>query len=627
MCGIVGLQYLDGRRAEYGQIECMAKTLQHRGPDESGYFVSSHTGLGMRRLKVIDLETGRQPQSNETDSIYIVFNGEIYNFQNLRQELQAKGHHFKTHSDTEIIIHGFEEEGINFFKKLNGMFSFALYEKRANRLIVARDRIGIKPLYYYYDDRCFIFASEMKPFFEIPEIAKQIDAKALDQYLTLEYCLTPRTIIKGIKKLLPAHVIILQTGKIHIQPYWELKTQNYSSSDNLEELLREKISLAVKKRMISDVPFGAFLSGGIDSSIIVALMAQYSSRPIKTFSMGFEDQTYNELKYARLIAERFQTDHYEEILKPDLGGMLEQFINYLDEPMADVSIFPTYLISKLARKEVTVVLSGDGGDELFGGYETYLAHLIDRYYYHKLPKFLKYKILPQLFNLIPPTSKKKGLINRGKRFLEGASFDSKLMHYRWMIYLNNEQRNIIYKREFKKLLNKDEVIKEIIYRLNTCRQFDSINMMMRGDLSIYLLEDILTKVDRMSMAVSLEARVPFLDHEIVELAFSIPGSMKINGFRTKQILRSCFSNMLPHQILNRGKEGFSIPLKNCMRCEMKEQMMEILSKDNIAKIGYLSPNGVTLLMKEHISGKANHQHRLWALIVLVLWHKKYMERS
>lgn len=627
MCGIVGLQYFDDRQTEYAQIEQMARTLRHRGPDESGYHIDSHTGLGMRRLKVIDLETGTQPQGNESNNIHIVFNGEIYNFQTLRQELISRGHHFRTHSDTEVIIHGYEEEDIHFIKRLNGMFAFALYDKRVDRLIIARDRIGIKPLYYYYDDKCFAFASEMKPFFTLPEIGKQIDEKALEQYLTLEYCLTPRTILKKIKKLPPAHVMILQGGSIHIQPYWTIENGHYTPMDNLKESLREKISIAVKRRMISDVPLGAFLSGGIDSSIIVALMSHYSSLPVKTFSIGFEDRTYNELKYARLIAKSFRTDHHEEILRPDLGGMLDQFVEYLDEPMADVSVFPTYLISKLAKSEVTVVLSGDGGDELFGGYETYLAHLMDRCYYHRLPKVLKYNILPQLLKGIPPSPKKKGLINRCKRFVEGASFDPKLMHYRWMLYLNNGQMDRIYNREFKGLLIKDEVINEIIYRLNNYQDFDHINKMLYGDLSIYLLEDILVKLDRMSMAVSLEARVPFLDHEVVELAFSISGKMKISGFKTKNILRHCFSDILPSQILNRRKEGFSIPLKNWLRNEMKDQMVEILSKENIAKIDYLSPKGVISLMNEHIAGKDNHQHRLWGLMVLILWYKKYMERG
>lgn len=626
MCGICG--YIDKKSTGDDintLIRRMNKLIEHRGPDEDGFFTRDNVALGMRRLKVIDLATGRQPIFNETGDIVVFFNGEIYNFKEIRAELIKKGHIFKTSTDTEILAHGYEEYKEGLLCKLNGMFAFCIYDTKQAVIFIARDRVGIKPLYYCDTPGFFAFASEIKSLLEVKNLSKDLDLAAINEYLTLEYSLAPKTVLKEVKKLLPGHYLILKSGQIQINKYWDLQFQKSTlSQDEYKERLNHTLSQAVKRMLVSDVPLGAFLSGGIDSSIMVGLMAQASGARIKTFSIGFTNQSYNELEYARLIARRFNTEHYESIIDSNLCGFIDNFITYLDEPMADVSIFPTYLISKEARKNVTVILSGDGGDELFGGYEAYLAHNFYNRLYAKLPSLITKTALPALARSLAPTKKKKGLINRIKRFVEGCSYPEKLMHYRWMSYLHNDEKENLYTPEFKNRLSGTDAFESVSGYIQRFSGWDTLNQMMLTDLFVYLPEDILTKVDRMSMAVSLEARVPYLDHEVVELAYTIPGKFKISGSSTKKILKDAFSNLLPKEILERKKEGFSIPLKNWLREELKEKMREVLGDSSFSSIGLFNSAHINTLMDEHITGKQNHAHKLWALMVFGMWHKKYI---
>ncbi|MDP7417722.1 MAG: asparagine synthase (glutamine-hydrolyzing), partial [Desulfobacterales bacterium] len=536
MCGICGIVNLDRENhVKYTQIKRMCDALVHRGPDDDGIFVKDNVGIGMRRLSIIDLVTGNQPISNEDDTIRVVFNGEIYNYLDLRQALRKKGHRFSTNSDTEVIVHAYEEYGEDCPAMFNGMFAFAIWDDRRKRLFVARDRIGIKPLYYYKDDKRVVFGSEPKAILQTPDVPREIDPLALDNFLTFEYIPAPLSIFRDIKKLYPAHTLSLHNGAISTKRYWHLPVKHCAvSKDEICNLIRDYLQDAVKIRLISDVPLGVFLSGGLDSSTLVAMMSRATDQPVKTFSIGFEDSTYNELNYARVVAKQFQTEHHEFVIKPDAVALTEKLIGYLDEPFGDFSIFPTFLVSQMARDYVTVVLSGDGGDELFAGYDTYIANRTATHF-EKLPLFIRKKIVAPVMRSIPPTSKKKGIVNKAKRFVEGAMLPPDLEHVRWMIFLSSLEKNRLYTEEFSKRLQKEDAYAFIRHYFDKARSFDLLNRQMFVDIHSYLVDNILVKVDRMSMATSLEARVPFLDHRFVEFAANIPGKLKLKGYRTKHI--------------------------------------------------------------------------------------------
>ncbi|MDZ7400007.1 MAG: asparagine synthase (glutamine-hydrolyzing) [candidate division KSB1 bacterium] len=628
MCGICGMIWSDPNRSvDQMVIQKMCDVIVHRGPDEEGNYVTGNVGLGMRRLSIIDLDTGKQPISNEDDTLWIVFNGEIYNFQEIRDELEKRGHRFKTRSDTETILHAYEQYGEACVQLLNGMFAFAIWDSRDQSLFLARDRLGKKPLYYLHDKDRFIFGSEIKSILQAEDIPRRIDLEALDHFLTFEYIPAPLSIFQDIRKLPPAHTLKFKRGEIRVRSYWEMQLRsNGATPDQLKAQLRDLLQDAVRLRLVSDVPLGAFLSGGIDSSTIVALMAQVMKEPVKTFSIGFEDSTYNELHYARMIAEKFKTDHHEFIIKPDAVELSDTLLKFLDEPFGDFSIFPTYLVSKMARQYVTVVLSGDGGDELFAGYDTYIADKIARKYYQQLPNALRNGLLPKVLNWIPPSSKKKGLINRAKRFVEGMKVPEQLEHVRWMIFLQQAEKERLYASDIKSGLMGIDPYKFIKnYFANVSQNgTDAINRQMYVDVKTYLVDDILVKVDRMSMATSLEARAPFLDYRFVELAASIPGELKMQGKKTKVILKQAMEDLLPHEILYRGKEGFSIPIKNWLKKELKPLMMDTLAPEKLKREGFFNPDYVQQLIKQHLNGAENHSHRLWALIIFGRWYDLYM---
>jgi asparagine synthase (glutamine-hydrolysing) len=598
----------------------MNASLQHRGPDDEGYYEDDQASLAMRRLSIIDLHTGQQPISNESGDIWVVYNGEIYNFQNVRAALEQRGHIFKTQTDTEIIVHAYEEYGDECVTHFNGMFAIALWDARECRLFLARDRLGIKPLYYWAGTDKLVFGSELKALTRHPDVPRQVDLAALDLFLTLEYIPAPRTIYEGVFKLLPGHRLVVEKRKLKITQYWDVPYQPISQSEaECAEILSGLIKESVRLRLISDVPLGAFLSGGIDSSTIVGYMSQSASEPVRTFSIGFEDDTYNELPYAEAVAKHFDTKHHIEVLKSDHTDLIEQLIAHFDEPFADTSVFPTFLVSKLASREVKVVLSGDGGDELFAGYDTYLAEKLDRYY-GRLPRPLRQHVLPKFAGWLPPQPAKKGLINKVKRMVEGGASDPSLQHVRWMMFLNSSEKNSLYRSDLRATLYDQSTTNFFHDYFEKASCFDRLAQQQYVDVKTYLADDILTKVDRMSMAVSIEARVPLLDYHIVEFALNLPASMKLNGTRTKSILRQAVKGLIPEMVLDKAKEGFSIPMKHWLCTSLKPMMLDLLSKAAFQKHGYFDHQVVAGWIQEHLDGRVNHSHRLWALMVFEMWH-------
>jgi asparagine synthase (glutamine-hydrolysing) len=628
MCGICGFVSLDPIREDSQSVlRRMCQTLRHRGPDDEGYYHGKFARLGMRRLSIIDLETGQQPLTNENGTVWLIFNGEIYNYRQLRADLVRRGHSFTTQSDSEVIIHAYEEFGTQCLNHFNGMFAFALWDSAARRLFLARDRLGIKPLFYWASKEGIVFGSELKAILAHPAVPREMDVFALDSFLSFEYIPTPRTIFKDIYKLPAGHWLILDDGGLQLEQYWDVPI--IETPGEIEECTEHLVALiddAVRLRLISDVPLGALLSGGIDSSTIVASMSRTSSEPVQTFSIGFDDTTYNELPSARLVAQIFETKHREEILEPDIVELIHELVGKLDEPFGDFSIFPTFLVFKLARASVKVVLSGDGGDEILGGYETYVAQNLDRVY-RMLPRLMRQRALPAIMNRLPPQPEKKGLINKTKRFVEGAALPESLMHVRWMMFMNETDKASLYRPELTTALNGWTPASIFESHFQKAKSFDVLASQQYVDLKTYLVDDILTKVDRMSMAVSLEARVPLLDHRIVEFALNLPPEMKLNRRQTKKILRQAMAKRLPPEVLEKPKQGFSIPIKHWLRGPLRPLVMDLLSPDNIKRRGYFNSETVDRWATEHLNRRANHSHRLWALMVFELWHRQIMDVS
>jgi asparagine synthase (glutamine-hydrolysing) len=627
MCGICGIYYRNGvKRADLGEITRMTGTIIHRGPDEDGFYVNGNVAMGMRRLSIIDLAGGKQPISNESDDLWVVFNGEIYNYPELRQRIEQKGHRFKTRTDTEIILHCYEEYGDEFITHLRGMFGFALYDEKRKRLVLGRDRIGIKPLYLYEDDEKYIFGSEIKAILKKDGVDRTLDYQALDMFLTLEYIPAPSSIFKRIRKIQPGYMAILSEKGVEEKRYWDITNIEKLRYDDEREVfvaLREQLRDAVRSHLLSDVPVGAFLSGGIDSSAIVTFMAEEYDKPIKTFSIGFDDASYNELPYAKRIAEKCGTEHHEYILEPDIVRIVEELIGYIDEPFGDFSIFPTFLVSKVAREHLKVVLSGDGGDELFAGYDTYIADKLYGYY-RKLPGVAR-NLFDQAAKAISPTSQKKGMVNILKRYLEGAELPEKLHHARWMIFLNEVEKTHLYTRELLPQLDFEETYAAIVRCFERAEYGDKLDRELYVDLKTYLSDDILVKVDRMSMANSLEARVPYLDHRVVEFSFSIPAHLKMKNYKRKYVLKKSMEGILPDEILTKKKQGFSIPIKNWLKNELKPMMHDVLNRESVTRDGLFNWDYIEKTIEDHLSGRANNSHKLWALMVFQMWKKTYAE--
>ena len=626
MCGICGIVSFQNREFLSDELLVrMNQTLFHRGPDDQGFYRDNFAALAMRRLSIIDLKTGQQPVCNENGSVWVIFNGEIYNYREVRQQLEARGHRFKTQSDTEVIVHAYEEYGVDCIQHFNGMFSIAIWERLTRRLTLIRDRIGIKPLFYWSDGKHLVFASELKALVAHTHVPRQVDLNSLDNFLSLEYIPGPRTIFTGIQKLPPGHLLVFDETGFKLQQYWEFPHNPVEAGEEAcAEALASLIEDAVRLRLVSDVPLGAFLSGGIDSSSIVANMSRMVSNPVQTFSIGFEDDTYNELPDAQVAAEHFGTLHRTQVINPDITGLAEKLIRHLDEPLADFSIFPTFLVSQLASQSVKVVLSGDGGDELFAGYDTYVAELLSRYY-QWLPINLRRKAIPALASRIPPQSAKKGFLNKTKRMIEGGALDPSLHHARWMIFISDTEKELLYHPELKRSLNGYSTSSIFEGYFRQAARFDSLAQQQYVDIKTYLVDDILTKVDRMSMAVSIEARVPLLDYRIAEFALNLPPQMKLHRSKTKVILRQAMQHLLPEISLMKPKQGFSIPMKHWLRSSLRPMLEDLLSEECLRKRGYFNPQIVSTWIREHLDGSANHSHRLWSLMVFELWYRSVFE--
>jgi asparagine synthase (glutamine-hydrolysing) len=628
MCGIVGIIERDRERPiDAAILGRMVGTLSHRGPDEEGRVILPGTGLAMRRLSIVDVEGGQQPFANEDGTVHVVANGEIYNSPALRDELAARGHRFRSRSDIEVLVHAYEEFGEGFLDRVRGMFALALWDGRSRTLLAARDRAGEKPLYYAQTSRGLLLASEIKALLAYGEVSREIDLEALDQFLTYEYIIAPRTIFRSIRKLPAAHVLRSRDGELTVSRYWDAAAVVPRPWDEQDaaEALRTTFARAVRSQMMSDVPLGVFLSGGIDSSAVAAFMKDGSAgEPVSSFSMGFADGSYDERAYAREVAEVCGTRHFEGMVTPDVAGLFDRLVVHLDEPFSDVSMFPTFLVSQMAREHVKVALTGDGGDELFGGYDAYEAQALAARWAGLAPR-MAIRAVDGLLDLVPPSRKKKGLVNKARRFISGlAGTPADIAQYRWMTFLTADAKRRLYTPALQDALAGADVYQPVRDALGRFGgRGDLLNRQLYADLSIYLADDILVKVDRMSMATSLETRAPFLDADVMELAFSMPGDLKMRKGVRKYILKEALRGVVPSRILTRRKEGFSIPMKNWLQRELAPLMERLLAPDRLRRRGLLDAGEAGRLMREHQAGRANHAHVLFSLMVLERWTEEF----
>jgi asparagine synthase (glutamine-hydrolysing) len=620
MCGITGkIFFSKERNIEEAELKRMADVIQHRGPDDEGFYIHKNVGLGFRRLSIIDLHTGHQPLSNENESKWIIFNGEIYNFLQLRQQLIQKGYSFKTKTDTEVILKLYEEYGVHCVDFLRGMFGFAIWDDEKKQLFCARDRFGIKPFYYYKDNEKLVFGSEIKSILKSANIDKTLSDDALDSYFAFGYITSDLSIYKEIKKLQPAHYLLLSfkgQPTIEIKKYWDIvfEPDRCKSEKEWCDEIESALSESVKLHMIADVPLGAFLSGGIDSSSVVAMMAKNSKQPIKTFSIGFKEQKYNELQYAREVAEKYGCEHHEEIVEPESMSLLPKLVYAYDEPFADSSAIPTYYVSKLARKYVTVVLSGDGGDELFAGYDVYkhLKQIYSNPLNFKSPILNKF-IWGNVHRLIPDHGK-------GKTTTYYYSKDKKLIPAHLSVWSRTERKRLLVNYGFIDHTNVSENFKERILKKRP--DYDFISNMQSLDMQTYMVDSVLTKVDRASMLNSLEVRVPLLDHKFAELSFKIPWNLKFNQGNQKYIFKKAMTPYLPSSILNHPKQGFSVPLEFWFKDDLKEYVNDTLLSENSKLSRFLNKKYVTEIIHKNQKGTKDFSSRIWPLVFFEEWLKQ-----
>ncbi len=637
MCGIAGAVWTEQRLAvDAPTLQSMVGQLRHRGPDDEGHYRCDRTevlsaqdvrgvALGHRRLAVIDVEGSREPMANEDETVWLVFNGEIYNYRTLRGRLEASGHSLCSEGDAETVLHLYEDEGLQFLQHLVGMFALALWDARRQQLILARDRLGQKPLVYRQEPGRLLFASELKSILAVPGVPREVDPGSLDEYLTLQYVPHPNTIFRGIRKLPPAHCAIYRREELQLRRYWtpDWNRETVSTAGEAAEMLRLELQRAVALRMQSDVPLGAFLSGGVDSSIIVALMQQVSQAPVKTFSIGFPFADYDETPYARHVAQYLGTDHQELRVEPQSVDMLPKLVWHYDEPFADSSALPTYYLARMTREHVTVALSGDGGDELFGGYSRYqavrLASLIDR-----LPGPLRRLAAAALWQRIPARQVQKGLVRRLKRFSEALALPPDRRYGEWISIFGPARRAALYRDDFLASLPDSDPLDFLRTGFLAASRRDFLTRTLCTDLQTYLPCDLMTKVDIASMAHGLECRQPMLDHRVVELAIALPLTMKIRGRRGKWILRQAFGDLVPRAAFARPKMGFGVPIDHWFRDELHGFSREVLlDRDALART-YFQPAEIQRLLDEHLRGVFDHAYRLWALLVLELWMRQWL---
>jgi asparagine synthase (glutamine-hydrolysing) len=607
----------------------MCTALAHRGPDDEGSVHLDGVTLGMRRLSIIDLEGGHQPIHNEDSRIWVVQNGEIYNHLALRAELVAAGHVFTSRSDTEVLVHGYEEWGADFVSRLNGMFAFALLDRTRGVVVLARDRMGIKPLHYAIDGSRLVFASELKALLVDPALRRGVDPVALDRYLALEFVPSPMSMVRGISKLLPAHTLTwsVAEGTSVLRRYWapslgEGGVPDARGLDAQCEELRAVLLESVRKELISDVPLGVFLSGGIDSSAVAAMMTRLGSE-VKSFSVGFADRSFDESGYARQVARHLGTDHHELVLEPDmLLGLIPKLPELLDEPLGDASIIPTYLLSEFTRRHVKVALGGDGGDELFAGYPTLQAHRLAGYY-GRVPGMLRRGLVEPVVRRLPVSRSNLSFDYRAKRFVGGAAYPVAERHERWMGSFAGEERAALVSREVREAVTSS--VPPAGDRALGPR--NPLNQVLLMDMAGYLENDILVKLDRASMMASLEGRVPLLNNDFVEYATRLPLDLKLRGLKSKFLFKRALRGLLPDAILRRPKKGFGIPVADWFRGPLREQILSVLSAERMARKGFFEPAAVSALVREHLEGRRDNRKQLWTLFAFELWHDRYLERS
>jgi asparagine synthase (glutamine-hydrolysing) len=623
MCGIAGIAGSSGSPApREAQLLAMCRTLIHRGPDDEGVAIRGAVGLGMRRLSVIDIAGGTQPMANPDGSRIVVCNGEIYNFRELRADLESRGHAFRTQSDTEVLLHAHAEWGEGMLSRLNGMFGLALLDIQAKKLLLARDAFGVKPLYWSRVGEQLIFGSEIQAILASEIVPRSLDLAALGDFLAWEYVPGTATLFENVRRLAPGSALRfdLDSGHLEVFEYTDLpdgpEDEDADEGAWLERI-EAALDTAVQRQLVSDVPLGAFLSGGVDSSLIVSAMGDAHA-----FSIGFDDPSYNELPWARRAARHLGVTLSERVLEARIGDLFERLVDHFDDPIGDFSIFPTYLVSQLAREHVTVALSGDGGDELFGGYESHLAQSIWRQY-RRIPAFLRKSVVETTVRQLRPQPQKKGIINQALRFVEGLEHDQALEHTRWRAFMGDGLRQALFTPEAADATEAPAGA-HLLKLFEKAGSRDAVNRGLYVDLRSYLCDNILAKVDRTSMAVSLETRVPYLDPDLVNLAFRIPGRFKVSGGRTKRILKTLAARRIPHECAYRPKEGFSIPIKHWLGTELAPRVDHLLAPERLREQGIFDLGTVARLRSEHAAGAANHSHMIWSLVVFQAWADRWL---
>lgn len=632
MCGIAGWANVDPNQppifGDEAVLQHMCDTMWHRGPDSEGLWLDPGVALGMRRLAIIDLSTGEQPVWNENRSIVAVMNGELYNFREIRKELEKRGHRFNGNSDTEILPHLYEEYGDDFVEELNGMFAIALWDRYEQKLILARDRFGEKPLYYGVFDEKLIFASEPKVLLAHGSVKPAINHEALRQYLSFDYVPAPNSMYEGVSKLPAAHKLIWQNGEAKVSRYWKLSFnkngRKWSVRDAADEL-NSLLSDSVKMRMISDVPLGILLSGGVDSSAVAAYAVKHASKKVETFSIGFEEASFDESKYAREVANHLGTDHYEDKLSVEKAAELVSEIGkWLDEPMSDGSLIPTLLLSRFVRKHVTVALGGDGGDEIFAGYPMYYGLKMAKMY-ESIPKFVRSGLIEPVVRGLPVSTKNLSFDYKAKRFIAAAEYDPISRHHAWFGSFSPEQQIPLLSENVKFATRGFSTYSIAKQHWQECNAEDEMERMQYMDINLYLAEDILTKVDRASMAVSLEVRAPFLDHRVAEFASSLPPDYKLKGSTGKYILKKAVEGMLPKTVTKRAKKGFGIPIADWLKGRLNYLLHDMLSPDRLIRQDLFKADYVQQLIREHEQGVASHHKQLWTLLVFQLWYDQFLD--
>ncbi len=627
MCGIAGVLYADPDRPVAPEVlTAMGDAIAHRGPDAAGYWSERGVGLVHRRLSIIDLSGGGQPLGNEDDSVQVVFNGEIYNYQSLRRELTARGHRLKTHSDTEVLVHLYEDLGDRLVERLRGMFAFALWDRKQRRLILARDRVGIKPLYIYRDNEKLLFGSELKAILAHSGVERALDVNALESYLAFGMVTGKQSIFRNVQKLPCAHVLTVGQG-VPGEPrcYWQLRPEpdESKSAEEWQEAIRAKLSEAVQLHLLADVPVGALLSGGVDSSVVVACASQHTTGPVRTFSMGFPDESFSELPFARQVAERFGTSHQEEIVTPDAVHLLDDLTHYYDEPFADTSAIPTFLVARLASRSVKVVLSGDGGDEAFGGYARYAHDLFEARLRRCLPDWLRRRALGPLARLWPKADWLPRPL-RAKTLLTNLSLEPAAAYANTLALCRPPLRRRLLARDIAAMLNEQQPEDAVRAAYESAPTCDPLSGMIAADVASVLPDDFLVKTDRASMAHGLEMRVPLLDHELLELAARIPSRCKIHRGQGKWIFKQAFRRQLPSDILRRRKHGFELPIDAWLKGPLRPMFEECVLNRQARVHSLIDQETASHLFSAHKSGMGRHGNVLWSLLVLARWAERYL---